>query len=490
MSHYLADLASRELGSGVVAANDELFAARENLIRPEPPMFAPHTFGPKGQLMDGWETRRRREPDRDTGDHAIVRLGCPGVVRRIVVDTAFFTGNFPPEAAVEACGVDGHPSPAQLDGATWTTLVPRAKLAGDSAHEFAVEDEHRYTHVRLTIYPDGGVARLRVLGEVVADPRLLPDTIDLAALENGARVLDCSNAFYSSPNNLIKPGRARTMGDGWETQRRRDDGNDWVEVQLACPGRIVLAEIDTTHFVGNAPGWAALSGDAALSENDAVLLPRTALQPDTPHRFGLDGPEVDTVRLDVFPDGGVGRLRLWGTPSAAGREALGLRFVNLLTDSQLVPLLRACCAAPSWVDAVLGGRTYASMAGLLASSDTATSALDDGGLAAALAAHPPIGGQLGGERAQEAWSRQEQSGVASATEGVRAQLAAANAEYERRFGHVYLVCATGRSAEELLAICRARLANDAETERGAVVGELVKIARLRLGKLLHVEVSA
>jgi allantoicase len=327
---YLPDLASRELGGSVVAATDELFAERENLIRAEAPVFRPHTFGPKGQLMDGWETRRRREPGVD---HAIVRLGCPGVVRRIVIDTAFFTGNYPPTASVEACGVEGYPSPAELAGADWVPLVERSKLAGDTAHEFSVSDPHRHTHVRLSIYPDGGVARLRVFGEVVADPRLLPRVFDLAALEHGARVLDCSNSFYSEPNNLLKPGLARVMGEGWETARRRDDGNDWVSVRLACAGRPVLAEIDTTHFVGNAPGWASLTGDGG------TLLPRTRLQPDTRHRFALDAAEVTEVRLDVFPDGGVSRLRLHGAPTEAGRAALLLRFANAVPDGQLAGLL-------------------------------------------------------------------------------------------------------------------------------------------------------
>jgi len=341
---YLVDLAARELGGSVVAATDELFAGRENLIKAGPPVFQPHTFGLKGQLMDGWETRRRRTPGCD---QAIVRLGCPGVVRTVVIDTAHFTGNYPPAASVEACGVDGYPAPDELADADWLPLVPRSPLRGDSVHEFTVADEHRFSHVRLTIYPDGGVARLRVLGEVVADPRLLPPVFDLAALEHGGRVLDCSNSFYSSPNNLIAPGLARVMGDGWETARRRDDGNDWVSLQLACAGRPVLAEIDTTHFVGNAPGWASLTGDDGVP-----LLPRTRLQPDTRHRFvlaaaeisterRLRNAEISTVRLDVFPDGGVGRLRLYGAPTEAGRATLQLRFANALPDSQLAALAGA-----------------------------------------------------------------------------------------------------------------------------------------------------
>ena len=184
-----ADLASRSLGGGVIYANDELFADRENLIKAEDAVFQPHTFGNKGQVMDGWETRRRRGAAGDgQGDSAIVRLGCAGVVRRVVVDTSYFTGNYPPEVSVEACGAEGYPSPADLATASWTTLVPRSAVAGDARNEFDVAVEQRFTHVRLTIFPDGGVARLRVYGEPVPDPRLLPATIDLAALENGAVV--------------------------------------------------------------------------------------------------------------------------------------------------------------------------------------------------------------------------------------------------------------------------------------------------------------
>jgi len=335
------DLAGRALGGSVIYANDELFAERENLIKPEEPAFRPHTFGHKGQIMDGWETRRRREPAGDgQGDAAIVRLGCGGVVRRVVVDTSYFTGNYPPEVSVEACGAEGYPSPADLATAPWTTLVPRSPVAGDARNAFEVEPGHRATHVRLTIYPDGGVARLRVYGEPVPDPRLLPATIDLAALENGAVVTGCSNMFYSSPANLLLPGPARVMGDGWETSRRRDQANDWVEVRLACAGSVEVVELDTSHFVGNAPGWATLSGDGP--DGGAALLPRTALQPDTRHRFAVpEGPVTGQVRLDIYPDGGMARLRVLGRPTAEARAGLADRFLGVLPEPQLADLLRA-----------------------------------------------------------------------------------------------------------------------------------------------------
>jgi allantoicase len=334
----LPDLATRSLGGGVVHANDELFAAADHLVLDAPPVYNPATFGPKGQIYDGWETRRRRTTGHD---HAIVRLGVPGVVRGVVVDTAFFTGNYPPEVSVEACGVEGHPAPADLAAADWVTIVPRSPVAGDSRNPFAVAAPARFTHVRLSIYPDGGVARLRVHGEPVPDPRLFPGgLIDLAALEHGGHVTGCSDMFYGSPRNLLRPGFARVMGEGWETRRRRDSGNDWVEVALAGPGRVLVAELDTTHFKGNAPGWAGLRGGG----HD--LLPRTALQPDTRHRFPVDSREpVERVRLDVYPDGGMARLRLWGRLTPAAAERLTRRWFGLLPPAQAAQVLAATGAA-------------------------------------------------------------------------------------------------------------------------------------------------
>jgi allantoicase len=348
----LPDLASRRLGGGVVSANDELFAERENLIKPEPPEYSTYTFGHKGQVYDGWETRRRREPGHD---HAVVRLGAAGVVRGVVVDTAFFKGNYPPEVSVEGAGVEGYPSPDELEAADWVPLVPRSPVKGDAQNPFPVDVPQRCTHVRLSIYPDGGVARLRVHGEVVPDPRFLAaGSLDLAALVNGGVVTGCSNMFYSSPTNLISPGEARVMGEGWETARRRDDDNDWVEFALAGPGVVRLAELDTRYFVGNAPGWASLRS----LDGGTELLPRTRLQPDTRHLFRLPATgEVTGVRLDVFPDGGLARVRLYGELSAAGLARLGLRWLNSLPAAQAREVLQHDGGlAPAEAEAVVAGR--------------------------------------------------------------------------------------------------------------------------------------
>ncbi|MFC6085696.1 allantoicase [Sphaerisporangium aureirubrum] len=316
----LPDLASRAYGGSVLAASDESFAERQSLILPGASTFRPHTFGARGQVYDGWETRRRRDPGHDW---AIIRLGLPGIVRGVVVDTAWFTGNHPAFASVEACAADGHPTVAEVQHATWTEIVPKSPLTGDTAHEFAVEHPHRVTHLRLNIHPDGGVARLRAHGEVIPDPaRYEGLTTDLAALENGGLVIACSNEFYSSPSNVLAPGLPRTQAEGWETARRRDDGNDWLIIRLGLPGVIHLAELDTTNLVYNAPASATLTAThlqpgAPLEDASWFpLLEKTRLQPDTRHHFRLPTPPPAThVRLDIHPDGGLGRLRLHGTPS-------------------------------------------------------------------------------------------------------------------------------------------------------------------------------
>ncbi|GAA2019333.1 allantoicase [Nakamurella flavida] len=331
---HLPDLASRLLAGSVVYANDETFAEKENLITPAASVFSTDTFGHKGKIYDGWETRRRREPGVDI---AIVRLGVPGVVHGVVVDTAWFKGNYPPEVSVEATSVEGYPSTDELLAAEWATLVPRSPVAGDSENPFTVADPHRWTHVRLTIYPDGGVARFRVHGVAVPDPRVLTGTVDLAALENGGTVIECSNMFYSSPANLLLPGRARIMGEGWENSRRRVPGNEHLVIALGARGSIRRLELDTSYFVGNAPGAAWMTGiDAAaadLTDTEAwvPVLDRTPLQPDTRHVFpSLTAAPLTHVRLDVHPDGGLARVRVHGEIDAVTAEQQTAAFAGLL----------------------------------------------------------------------------------------------------------------------------------------------------------------
>jgi allantoicase len=362
----LPDLASRALSGSVVYANDELFAERENLIKPGRAIFSPEDFGHKGKVYDGWETRRRREPGHD---YAIVRLGVPGVVRGVVIDTSWFKGNYPPHASVEATSVEGYPSPGELDQADWVPLVPRSPISGDCDNSFAVDDPHRFTHVRLSIYPDGGVARFRVHGEPVPDPRLLTGTVDLAALEHGGDVVDCSDMFYSSPLQLLQPGRARIMGEGWENARRRDGGNDHVTVRLAARGTVRRVEIDTSYFIGNAAGWAALEGaEAPGADPDDVdrrveLVPKTRLQPDTRHFFRIASESpVTHVRLDVYPDGGLARLRIHGEVTPAALAEATVRWLGSLPEQHALAVLTADAGlSPEEAGKLLAARPFISV---------------------------------------------------------------------------------------------------------------------------------
>jgi allantoicase len=336
----LPDLASRALGGSVVWANDEFFADKENLINPLPPTYSPRTFTHKGQRYDGWETRRRRPgaPGTDGTEHdsAIIRLGAPGVIRGVLVDTAHFLGNYPPRCCLDAARCDGYPSPKKLAKADWHEIVAPHPLSGGAVHRIAVADERRFTHVRLNMLPDGGIARLRVHGEPVPDPGFLDGvTVNLAAGGDGARVIGCSDQFYGRPENLLLPGSPATMGEGWENARRRGPGNDWVEIELLGEGVVRILELDTTHFKGNAPHKAAVSGarlhgDRGLGPAPADwtdLLAPTKLQPDTPHRFLIyDSPPVTHLRLDVYPDGGMARFRALGEVTSDGRAALLRRW--------------------------------------------------------------------------------------------------------------------------------------------------------------------
>jgi allantoicase len=317
----LPDLASERFGTVAVVANDEFFAPKERLIKSAPPEWREGAYDEHGKWMDGWETRRRRTPGYDW---LIIRLGLAGVVRGVVIDTSFFTGNYPPHASIDACDVPGTPSADTLTSSatTWRPLLDKVELQGNAKNDFIVDDgARRVTHLRLNIFPDGGVARLRVHGDVVPDERVFAGAADLAAMENGGFVVACSDMHYGHRQNLILPGRSTHMGDGWETKRRRGSGNDWTIVRLARRGTIERVELDTDHYKGNAPGRCMLESCAVASpsqfEAERVqwqpLVHETPLQPHTRHVFAAAGSAAAThVRLNIYPDGGVARLRLIG----------------------------------------------------------------------------------------------------------------------------------------------------------------------------------
>jgi len=330
----LADLASARVGGKAIASSDEFFAPRSNLLKPEAPVFVAGKFTSRGKWMDGWETRRRRTEGHDW---CVIALGMRGRVEGVNVDTHHFTGNFPSHCSVDVLDARGtlHPADYQAAGAPWRPLLPRRELKGDSDNFFAARDGAPCTHVRLNIFPDGGVARLRVYGEVEIDWRAIARAkraVDLASIRNGGLVLGASDMHFGARDNMIMPGRARNMGDGWETRRRRGPAvdpvtslrADWAVIRLGTPGTVVRIEIDTNHFKGNYPESASVQGcllpGATLDELATAawteLLPREPLGPSRRHLFArqiASAAPVSHVRLNIFPDGGISRLRVYGT---------------------------------------------------------------------------------------------------------------------------------------------------------------------------------
>lgn len=349
----LVDLASATFDAEVLGQSDEFFAEASNLLSPSPARFDPDRYTDHGKWMDGWESRRRRSMGEDW---CVIRLGVRGELRAFDVDTSHFLGNHAPLARIDACDVPGARSLEALADARWTSVLEQAPLAPGSHNLFVATPQKPATHLRLTITPDGGVARLRAFGRVIptwdapiddeARAAIQPGAVDLAALRHGGRALACSDMFFAPMNNLIAPGRSAYMGGGWETRRRRGPGHDWILLELAAAGTIDVVEIDTGHFHGNhaqrcklwgvhapearlcdllagdrsAGGWFEVLPESSISPDRwQPILPETTLGPDRRAFFPKlehRGPFTH-VRLETFPDGGVARLRLYGQPTKA-----------------------------------------------------------------------------------------------------------------------------------------------------------------------------
>lgn len=329
---HCIDLAAARLGGKTLACSDDFFAPMQNLLKPGRGIFVEDKYTPQGKWMDGWESRRSygRDNGRDF-DWCMIRLGAPGRIQGFDIDTNHFRGNAPQSVSVDAC--DGDETP---DGDTiWEVLLARTELTAHRQNLFESSNTRRWTHVRLNMFPDGGIARFRVYGEVSADARQFASgaLIDLAALKNGAVAILCSDMFFSDKNNLLLPGRGINMGDGWETKRRRDPGPDWVIIRLAFEGCIRKVIIDTNHFKGNYPDRCSLHGiitdDQHITDDGLQwreIMPETKLQPDHEHILIdeiVSEPEqtFTHIRLRIFPDGGISRLRLFGLIKARGGAA-------------------------------------------------------------------------------------------------------------------------------------------------------------------------
>ncbi len=322
--HRHVNLADARLGALALACTDDFFADRQRMLNPAPAQFIPGKYDLHGKWMDGWESRRRRGPGHDW---CVVRLARPGLIFGLDLDTSHFTGNFPPAAAVEGCLLDsGDPGP----DTDWQPLLPTVALQGNQHHYFATPGGTEVSHLRVHLYPDGGLARLRAYGRprFDAEEQDLDGWVDLASALQGAVVIAANDEHFGAASNLLLPGRGLDMGDGWETRRRREPGHDWCLIELARPGIIAAVEVDTAHFKGNFPDRFSLQGallqDAAPAQTRIPqsmfwpqLLSEQSLRMDAIDRFVIAEDQrqpVSHVRFNIIPDGGVSRLRLLGDP--------------------------------------------------------------------------------------------------------------------------------------------------------------------------------
>ncbi|ANF83279.1 allantoicase (plasmid) [Acinetobacter sp. NCu2D-2] len=314
----LTNLADDRIGAEIIECSDDFFAEAKRMLQFSAPIFVEDKFDDHGKWMDGWETRRKRHAGYDW---AIIKLGVAGKIKALDIDTTFFTGNYPASAAVEACyAPDGN-----LNTVEWQPILKNSLLGPSDHHIFDIENDQAFTHIRLNIYPDGGVARFRVYGEVQIQLKDATQTIDLLALENGGRVIAYSDAHFGHPRNLINPGRGINMGDGWETKRRRAPGFDWCILALGQSGKIEKIDIDTAHFKGNYPAQISIQAIYVEDATDQQLIPQSMFWPflleaqdmqmDHIHSYVeeiLKQDKISHIRVNMIPDGGISRIRLWG----------------------------------------------------------------------------------------------------------------------------------------------------------------------------------
>ena len=316
--HSLTNLADSRIGAQIVECSDEFFAEAKRMLQFEAPIFVEDKFDDHGKWMDGWETRRKRHSGYDW---CIVKLGVAGKIKAVDVDTTFFTGNYPASASLEGCYAPND----DTQNALWQPILANSILGPSQHHIFDIENQTVFTHIRINIFPDGGVARLRIYGEVQIQSTNSTETLDLLALQNGGRVIAYSDAHFGHPRNLINPGRGINMGDGWETKRRRAPGFDWCIVALGQAGKIEKIEIDTAHFKGNYPAQVSIQAVYIEDATDPQLIPQSMFWPfllnaqdmqmDHIHDYINDilaHEKISHIRVNMIPDGGISRIRLWG----------------------------------------------------------------------------------------------------------------------------------------------------------------------------------
>ncbi len=468
----MTDMASSAVGGRIVSCNDEFFAEAAKLLSPDPPVWKEHEFTDRGKWMDGWETRRRREPGFDW---CIIELGIPGIVEKVSIDTAHFTGNYAEEFSLEGCGVGRE---EHLDEAEWFEIIPRTGLQGDNLATFDVTPRFRATHLRLNIFPDGGVARLQIDGTPIPGMAFVcprDADVDLASQLVGGATVDASDAHYSPPSNMLRHTDPQGMWDGWETKRRRGPGFDWVVFDLGLPGEVNQFVVDTRHFKGNSPGWVSVHVNNGDRWSEVVT--RDPVGAHELNVITLSEPvPASQVKLEIHPDGGVARFRVMGRPEsdAAGRKRV--EYLNSLHPSDARRFFHTACAARAWIETMTSARPFGTPEQVIAAGGAAFDRLEEGDWLEAFAGHPRIG-----ERGDEV-ANSEQSAAAGASPKVLKSMTEANQAYEEKFGFTYIVYATGKSAEDMLALALTRSKNsrEKEIENGSIEQRKISETRMRM----------
>jgi allantoicase len=501
----LVDLASERLGGRVIETSDEFFGSKENLLKECEPVCIERKRAVRGKRMDGWVTRRRRTPGHDW---CVVRLGFSGKIRGVVVDTTRFEADHPTHFSLEGCELSGaYPCKNEKkrlkDPKTnWVELLSQTELKGDTRNLFSVENMSRITHLRLKIFPDGGIARLRVHGEVVPERKQIAHAeIDLAAMALGGRIVASSDPACDAAWNLLMPGPARTAEEGWITPRRRGSGHDWVIVKLGVPGVARWIEIDTSHFDGESPETCSLDASYAegLSEDvlllgDATwtpLLVQTKVQPGCVNVFRdrvQDAGAATHVRFNIYPDGGVGRLRIWGRAEQPADRLKGLELLNHLPKAQVRKAMLDCCGSEKWAEQMLAQMPFANVAQMFEAAGRTWAGLDRKDWREAFRQSANGGGaptKVKHSAKQRRSASRQKSPASDASPETLAVLAAAKQAYQATFGHSFVISANGMTTDDVLQNLRGRLSTDPEAEVQVAGEEQRKITRLLLEKLLQ-----
>ena len=477
------NLGSEELRALVLQASSEASIVQQRLTKDEEPGAV--TFEASSSLVDGWQTRRRQGRGHDW---VVLRLGVPGIVDECLIDTTGFEHTCPSEISIEGC-VAPHNTRCD-DLQNWTELVARANVVGGKKNSYSVDSRERFTHIRLNIFPDGGVARLRVFG--VPIPAWMGPgknegrDIDLVARSQGGSVFFLSEGSLEARQDLIMPG----LRGGWRTRRRRELGSEWVVLRLVGPSNISALTLDTAGLGADCPDKAWVEASTVSDPGDEdwfELLPPQLVLTDTEHTFQEElrpNSELLWLRLHVAPDGGMTRLRAWGSLTESGLTQARLAFLNSASKSLLATLFKQVCHSDRWSEAMSRSRPFLDLNDLLSKGEAAWAKCEEEDWKQALDGHPRIGDKAKGNSLAAKWSKGEQSKAQKTDESVLERLREAQDQYFEKFGFIFLICASGLGSQEILAATEQRLENSPDHELKLVAREQAKITQLRLEKLL------